>query len=157
MNVRIAHVDLTAFFVSVERLLNPQWVGQPVMVEGPPESRGVVTCASYEVRPYAVHAGMPTSVALRKCPMAIRLDGHYEAYRDFSQKVQEFLRYYSPVFEPASIDEFYMDGSVAVTNDSVAFDLFNLESEKRDELLKSVDGINARYGDSSLIRIGFGI
>jgi DNA polymerase-4 len=109
MNVRIAHVDLTAFFVSVERLLNPRWVGQPIMVAGPPESRGVVTCASYEVRPYGVHAGMATSIAMRKCPIAIRIDGHYEAYQEFSRKVQEFLQYYSPVFEPASIDEFYMD------------------------------------------------
>ncbi len=109
MSVRIAHMDLTAFFVSVERLLNPQWVDKPIMVAGPPEGRGVVTCASYEVRPYGVHAGMATSQALRKCPIAIRVDGHYSAYAEFSERIQQFLRYYSPVFEAAGMDEFYMD------------------------------------------------
>ncbi len=109
MDIRIAHIDLTAFFVSVERLLHPEWIGQPIMVAGPAESRGVVTCASYEIRPYGIHAGMATALALKKCPHAIRIDGHFASYQEYSAKIQDFLRYYSPVFEPASIDEFYMD------------------------------------------------
>ena len=106
---RIVHIDLTAFFVSVERLLNPGLVGKPIMVAGPAESRGVVTCASYEVRKYGVRAGMPTGMAERKCPMAIRLDGHFDAYQEYSDKVQAFVKYYAPKFEASSIDEFYMD------------------------------------------------
>ena len=108
-DTRIAHIDLTAFFVSVERVVNPDLIGKPVMVAGSPGSRGVVTCASYEVRPYGIRAGMPTAVAERKCPHAIRIDGHFELYEEFSHKVRSFLKNYAPVFEPASIDEFYID------------------------------------------------
>lgn len=106
---RIVHIDLTAFFVSVERILNPDLVGKPIMVAGPPESRGVVTCASYEIRPYGIHAGMPTAQALRKCPIAIRVDSHFHSYAEYSKKVQDFLKSFAPVFEVASVDEFYMD------------------------------------------------
>ncbi len=106
---RIAHIDLTAFFVSVERILNPELLNKPIMVAGPAESRGVVTCASYEVRKYGVRAGMSTAMAERKCPIAIRIDGHFEAYQEYSEKVQSLVRYYAPRFEAASIDEFYLD------------------------------------------------
>jgi DNA polymerase-4 len=106
---RIAHIDLTAFFVSVERILNPDLIGKPILVAGRQESRGVVTCASYEVRPYGIHAGMATSLAMKKCPVAIRVDMHPEAYEDYSLKVRDFLVRYAPVLEPASIDEFYID------------------------------------------------
>lgn len=109
MVTRIAHIDLTAFFVSVERLLNPDLIGQPIIVAGKAERRGVVTCASYEVRPYGVHAGMPTSLALKKCPVAIRIDMHPASYEDYSGKVRQFLTTYAPVMEAASIDEFYID------------------------------------------------
>ncbi len=109
MNTRIVHFDLTAFFVSVEQVLNPDLIGRPVIVAGSPEGRGVVTCASYEVRPYGVHAGMPTALALRKCPFAIRIGMHPEAYLDYSRKVQELLKAHSPVFEAAGLDEFYLD------------------------------------------------
>lgn len=108
-NVRIAHIDLTAFFVSVERILRPEWVGKPIMVAGKSEHRGVVTCASYEVRKFGVHAGMATAIAQRKCPIAIRVDSHHDSYEEYSRKVRTFLRKYAPVFEPASIDEFYID------------------------------------------------
>lgn len=107
--VRIAHIDLTAFFVSVERLLHPEWVGKPIMVAGKVGHRGVVTCASYEVRKFGVRAGMATAIAERKCPIAIRVDSHHEVYEDYSRKVRNYLKNYAPVFEPASIDEFYID------------------------------------------------
>ncbi|MBL7994062.1 DNA polymerase IV [bacterium] len=107
--IRIAHIDLTAFFVSVERLLHPEWVGKPIMVAGKADHRGVVTCASYEVRKFGVHAGMATAIAQRKCPIAIRVDSHHDAYEEHSRKVRTYLKQYAPVFEPASIDEFYID------------------------------------------------
>ena len=106
---RIAHLDLTAFYVSVEQVLNPELIGKPIMVAHAPESRGVVTCASYAVRKYGIHAGMPTSVAMRNCPHAIRIDGHFEVYQEYSDKVQQFLKNYAPVFETAGMDEFYLD------------------------------------------------
>ena len=108
-NIRIVHLDLTAFFVSVERLLDPSLVGKPVIVAGRAESRGVVACASYEARHYGVRAGIPTGAAERKCPSVIRVDAHYDAYEKYSTKVQQFLKTYSPIFEAASVDEFYMD------------------------------------------------
>lgn len=107
----IVHLDLTAFFVSVERALNPKWNGQPIMVAGDPKKRGVVTCASYEVRRYGVRAGMATALAMKKCPMAIRLDSNFEAYHTYSRRVREILMPLSPVMEIASIDEFYLDWS----------------------------------------------
>lgn len=106
---RIAHIDLTAFFVSVERILHPEWVGKPIMVAGKAEHRGVVTCASYEVRKFGVRAGMATAIAERKCPIAIRVDSHHDAYEAYSRKVRNYIKKYAPVFEPASIDEFYID------------------------------------------------
>jgi DNA polymerase-4 len=109
--IRIAHIDLTAFFVSVERIIDPSLIGKPIIVAGRAESRGVVTCASYEVRKYGVRAGMATATAERKCPIAIRVDAHYEAYEEYSGKVKSFLRNYAPVLEAASIDEFYLDWS----------------------------------------------
>ncbi len=107
--VRIAHIDLTAFFVSVECLVNPALAGQPVIVGGPAESRGVVACASYEARKFGIHAGMATAIAERKCPHVIRVDGHYHLYEKYSNTIQAFLKTYAPSFEPASIDEFYLD------------------------------------------------
>ncbi len=106
---RIAHLDLTAFFVSVERALHPEWIGQPIIVAGDPQKRGVVTCASYEVRKYGVRAGMATSLALKKCPIAIRVKSTFGAYQDYSRRVRNILKPYAPVFEIASIDEFYLD------------------------------------------------
>ncbi|MBL7995523.1 DNA polymerase IV [bacterium] len=107
--IRIVHIDLTAFFVSVERILNPSLVGKPIMVAGPSSSRGVVTCASYEVRKYGVRAGMSTAMAEKKCPVAIRIDGHFSVYQEYSEKIQALIKYYAPRFESASIDEFYLD------------------------------------------------
>jgi DNA polymerase-4 len=109
MTRRIVHIDLTCFFVSVERVLDPSLEGKPIMVAGSPESRGVVTCASYEVRPYGVRAGMPTGAALRKCPHAIPVAAHYAVYEEYSEKVRSFLKNYAPVFEAAGLDEFYAD------------------------------------------------
>jgi len=106
---RIVHLDLTAFFVSVERARHPEYIGQPIMVAGSPERRGVVTCASYEVRAYGVHAGMATATALKKCPVAIRVQSHYEAYAEYSKKVRAFLEPFAPALEAASIDEFFID------------------------------------------------
>ncbi|MBX7152257.1 DNA polymerase IV, partial [bacterium] len=109
--VRIAHIDLTAFFVSVECLRDPALVGKPIMVAGPADKRGVVTCASYKVRKYGVRAGMATAIAQKKCPIAIRVDGHRRLYEEYSYRVRKYLKQYAPEFEAASIDEFYIDWS----------------------------------------------
>src|SRR5437588_9180929 len=103
------HVDMDAFFVSVEELFDPSLKGKPVVVGGRPDERGVVSAASYAARKFGVHSAMPLRTAYRLCPQAIFVDGHPERYRDYSKKVYQVLKSFSPQVDMASIDEAYMD------------------------------------------------
>src|SRR5438132_1563709 len=103
------HVDMDAFFVSVEELFDPSLKGKPVVVGGRPNERGVVSAASYAARKFGVHSAMPLRTAYKLCPQAIFVDGHPERYRDCSHKVYEVLCRFSPLVEMASIDEAYLD------------------------------------------------
>jgi DNA polymerase-4 len=105
----IFHIDLDAFFVSVEQVLNPELKGKPVIVGGDPERRGVVASASYEARPFGIHAGMPSSKAHRLCPQAIFIRSHFSLYKDASAKFMEILADFSPDIEPLGLDEAYLD------------------------------------------------
>jgi DNA polymerase-4 len=105
----IFHLDLDAFFVSVERILDPSLNGKPVIVGGDPHGRGVVAACSYEARKFGLHSAMPIRTAYRLCPKGIYLHGHYEEYVRLSKTVKDILTKYAPVIEQASIDEFYMD------------------------------------------------
>jgi len=105
----IFHVDMDAFFVSVEELFDPSLKGKPVVVGGQPNQRGVVSAASYEARKYGVHSALPLRTAYQRCPQAIFLDGHPHRYREYSEKVFEVLGEFSPQVELASIDEAYLD------------------------------------------------
>jgi len=82
------HIDLDAFFVSVEQVLNPELKDKPVVVGGKPDRRGVVAAASYEARAFGVHSAMPLATASRLCPQAIFIEGNFPRYRDASQKFQ---------------------------------------------------------------------
>jgi len=103
------HVDMDAFFVSVEELYDPSLKGKPVVVGGRPNERGVVSAASYAARKFGVHSAMPLRTAYKLCPQAIFVDGHPSRYREYSQKVYEVLHSFSPLVEMASIDEAYLD------------------------------------------------
>ncbi len=105
----IFHIDLDAFFVRVEQILNPALTGKPVIVGGSPDRRGVVASASYEARKFGVHAAMPLASAKRRCPQAVFLTGHYSKYAEFSHKFMAILANYSPCLEPGGLDEAYLD------------------------------------------------
>lgn len=103
------HIDMDAFFVSVEELYDPSLKGKAVVVGGKSTERGVVSAASYEARKFGVHSAMPLRTAHMLCPHAIFLDGHPDRYREESHKVREVLGHFSPLVDMASIDEAYMD------------------------------------------------
>ncbi|MFO8102191.1 MAG: DNA polymerase IV [Dehalococcoidia bacterium] len=109
MSRQILHIDLDAFFISVEKVLNPELEGKPAAVGGRIESRGVVSCASYEARKFGLHAGMPLATARRLCPQAIFLPGNFSTYRDYSSRFMEVLARFSPDLEPGGLDEAFLD------------------------------------------------
>lgn len=108
----IFHLDLDAFFVSVERILDPSLEGKPVIVGANPEAgRGVVAACSYEAREFGLHSAMPINQAYKLCPQGIYISGHHNDYGKFSKSVKNILEKYAPMIEQTSIDEFYMDFS----------------------------------------------
>jgi len=107
----IFHIDLDAFFVTVEQVLDPALRGKAVIVGGRPQSRGVVAAASYEARKYGVHSAMPLARAKQICPKAVFLAGNYRKYVEFSHKFMDILGDYTPSLQPGGLDEAYLDVS----------------------------------------------
>lgn len=107
---RIIHMDLDSFFVSVECLRNPALKGKPLIVGGS-GNRGVVASCSYEARRFGVRSAMPVKLARQLCPDVLVISGDMEAYSKYSRLITEIIRHEAPLFEKASIDEFYIDAS----------------------------------------------
>lgn len=103
------HIDMDAFFAAVEQEINPGLKGKPVIVGGPPDSRGVVSTCSYEARNYGVHSAMPMKQAYRLCPQAIFIDTSGGKYSYLSVRILNIMKNYSPNVEPVSIDEAFVD------------------------------------------------
>ena len=110
----ILHADFDAFYTSVEQLDNPDLRGKPVVVGGSAEGRGVVASASYEAREHGVRSAMPMRTAQRLCPQAIRVGARFDRYREISQKVMSIFRDLTPMVEPLSLDEAYLDVTAVV-------------------------------------------
>lgn len=109
MERKIIHVDMDAFFASVEQREHPEWKGKPVIVGGSSKHRGVVSTCSYEAREYGVRSAMPIKEALKLCPTAILSPVHFDLYRSVSREIRQIFYQYTDLVEPLSIDEAYLD------------------------------------------------
>jgi DNA polymerase IV len=136
----IAHFDLDSFFVSVEVLLNPALKGKPVIVGGSAE-RGVVSTCSYEARKFGVKSAMPMKIAMQRCPQAIVVQGAYANYAHYSAMVTDIIANRAPLFEKASIDEFYID----LTGMDKYDDPFQWTIRLRNEIIQST-GLPISFG-----------
>ncbi|MFH0914691.1 MAG: DNA polymerase IV [Chloroflexota bacterium] len=142
---RIMHIDLDAFFVSVEQRDSPELRGKPVVVGGKPDQRGVVAAASYEARAFGLHSGMPLARAHRLCPQAVFIEGNFAKYREASEKFMSILADFSPDLEPMGLDEAYLD---ATGFESLYGSVYRMAARIR-ERVKSELGICASVGIAS--------
>ena len=125
------HIDLDTFFVSCERLLNPELQGKPVLVGGI-TGRGVVAACSYEARQYGIHSAMPMRMAQQLCPHAIVVKGNSSIYSKFSDTITEIIKESAPLYEKSSIDEFYID----VTGMDKFYGSYKWAQELRERIIK---------------------
>jgi len=106
---KIIHVDMDAFYASVEQRDEPAYRGKPIVVGGTPEQRGAVAAASYEARKFGIHSALPARVARQRCPHVIFVTPRFDVYREVSQQVRAIFARYTDLIEPLSLDEAYLD------------------------------------------------
>ncbi|TCR80780.1 DNA polymerase IV [Rhizobium sp. BK376] len=140
---KIIHIDMDAFYASVEQRDNPDLRGKPIAVGGA-AARGVVAAASYEARTFGVHSAMPSVTAARKCPELIFVKPRFEVYRAVSQEIREIFAEYTPLIEPLSLDEAYLDVTENLKGMPIATEIA-LEIRAK---IKAVTGLNASAGIS---------
>jgi len=127
----IMHIDLDSFFVSVERLYDPSLIGKPVIIGGNAQ-RGVVASCSYEARKFGVHSGMSSRDAFKLCPHAVSVRGNHERYSDYSRRVTKIIDEMVPLYQKASVDEFYID----LTGTDRFYDPYQLATQVRQRIIK---------------------
>ncbi len=143
MERQIVHCDLDTFFVSVERLLNRELAGKPVLIGGSSD-RGVVASCSYEARQFGVHSAMPMRLARQLCPEAVLVRGDYDRYSQYSATVTEIISEAAPLVEKASIDEHYID----VTGMDKFFGTWKWTQELRQRIMRET-GLPISFGLSA--------
>jgi DNA polymerase IV len=134
MDRQVMHMDLDSFFVSVERRLNPQLIGKPVLVGGSSD-RGVVASCSYEARSFGIHSAMPMRTARQLCPHAIIVKGDHDQYSYYSDMVTDIIKDNVPLYEKSSIDEFYVD----MTGMDKFFGCYKLATEIRQKIINETN------------------
>jgi DNA polymerase-4 len=139
---RIVHVDMDAFYASVEQRDDPLLRGRPVAVGGDPTRRGVVAAASYEARAYGVRSAMPMARAVRLCPSLVIVRPDFAKYRAVSQAVFEIFRSVTPLVEPLSLDEAYLD----VTENAWQEPLGRVVAQRLKERIRETTGLTASAG-----------
>jgi len=139
----IVHIDLDSFFVSVERLFNPELIGKPVIIGGSAE-RGVVASCSYETRKFGVHSAMPTRQALKLCPDAIVIHGNHARYSEASRQVTQIIDEMVPLYQKSSVDEFYID----MSGTERFYDPYELASQLRQRIIRET-GLPISFGMAS--------
>jgi DNA polymerase-4 len=141
----VLHLDLDAFFAAVEQRDKPSLRGKPVIVGGLGQ-RGVVSTASYEARPFGVHSAMPMHEARRRCPHAAFLAGRFDAYRQASTVVMEWLRELSPAVEALSLDEAFVDLAAGPGRSLAPDDVIRVAEELRTQVTQRTGGLTASVG-----------
>lgn len=139
---KIIHIDMDAFYASVEQRDHPEYRGKPVIVGGSPEGRGVVAAASYEVRKYGVHSAMPAARAVRLCPQAIFVKPRFEVYREVSEQIREIFYSVTDLVEPLSLDEAYLD----VTENHLELPSATLIARQIRKRIRQTTGLTASAG-----------
>ncbi|WP_069130415.1 DNA polymerase IV [Rhodohalobacter halophilus] len=142
---KIIHVDMDAFYASVEQRDHPEFKNKPLVVGGSPQGRGVVAAASYEARKFGIHSAMPASRAVKLCPNAIFVKPRFEVYREVSHQIREIFFDYTDLVEPLSLDEAYLDVSMNLKGNPSAT-LIAREIKSR---IKENTGLTASAGVSS--------
>ena len=140
---KIIHVDMDAFFVSVEELDDPSLKGKPVVVghDGP---RGVVSTANYEARKYGIHSALSIAMAHRLCPKLVVVEPHFNRYKEVSRQVHEIFHEYTDIIEPLSLDEAYLD----VTENKCGIDMAVDIAREIKQKIKQKTGLTASAGVS---------
>ena len=141
---KIIHVDMDAFFASVEQRDNPDLRGKPVAVGGSPAQRGVVAAASYEARKYGVHSAMPSRTAVQRCPHLILVRPRFDVYREVSDQIHEIFNRYTDLVEPLSLDEAYLD----VTENKLAMPSATLIAREIKDAIHKETSLTASAGIS---------
>lgn len=139
---KVIHIDMDAFFASVEQRDNPDYRGRALVVGGSPNSRGVVAAASYEARRYGVHSAMPSSRAARLCPHAIFVRPRFQVYRELSHQIRQLMFDWTDLVEPLSLDEAYMD----VTENHAGHPSASLIARDLRERIRQETGLTASAG-----------